>query len=102
MKALAITFAAMALAACGTTNTPAPEARIVTQVVRVQVPTPCNVEEPAQPAYPDTAAALRAVPDVDRGTRLLLAGRELRTAYIAAVLGALRACKAPPGSGPPQ
>ena len=89
---LLIVAAALALTACATTR--APEPRIVTQEVRIPVPTPCTPTV-ARPDFPDTHAALAAAPDVDRAIRLLGAGRALRDAYIAALEGALAACRAP-------
>lgn len=90
MKRLAI-LCALALAGCAST---APlEPRVEVRTVTVAVPTPCNVNVPAQPTYPD--ADLSNVTDIFVGTQRLLAGRALRTAYIAEILAALNACRSP-------
>lgn len=83
---------ALALTACATDHPPEPVVQI--REVRIPVPTPCTPTV-ARPDFPDTHAALAAAPDVDRAIRLLGAGRALRDAYIAALEGALAACRAP-------
>lgn len=92
MRRLIALVTALALTACATTRPPEP--RIVTQEVRIPVPTPCNASV-ARPDFPDTHAALAAAPDIDRAVRLLGAGRAIRDAYIAALEGALAACRSP-------
>lgn len=91
----ATVIAALALAGCATTRTPEP--RVVIQEVRIPVSTPCQPDASVlvTPAFPDTHAALVSAPDADRVVRLLGAGRTLRDAYIAALRGALDACRDP-------
>lgn len=91
--ALAAALVAVALVGCAT-RPPAPAAQVITRDVLIQVPTPCNATVD-RPAFPDTRQALRAAPDIDRAVRLLGAGRALRDAYIAALEGALAACRDP-------
>lgn len=86
-------IAALTLSACG--HVPPPEPVVVTREVHIPVPTPCTVATPQAPDYADTRAALQAAPDIDRATRLLVAGRIQRDAYIAAILDALASCRAP-------
>ena len=90
--AIAGTIVSLSLSACATTRPPEP--RIVTQEVRIAVPTPCNAQV-ERPTFPDTHDALQGAADVDRAVRLLGAGRALRDAYIAALEGALAACRDP-------
>jgi len=89
--------AAFALAGCATTQAPPPEP--IVRMVEVKVP----VDDPAcpraavaelgtAPAYPDTDGALRMAADLFERVKLLLAGRELREAREAALIGALAEC----------
>jgi len=66
-------------------------------IVKVPVPVPCvSAQLPGPPDYPDTAAALRAAPDLAEFTRLLSAGWPLRDARLTALEAAVEACRAPP------
>lgn len=84
------------LAACQTAQAPEPVIRTVE--VRVPVDDPrCAREALARlrqesPAYPDTDEALRGVATAFEGTQLLVAGRLLRIAREAALVGAIEAC----------
>lgn len=92
--------AVFALAGCATTDTPDPEPIIRTVEVQVPVDDPaCARAAVAElgtgPTYPDTDAALRAAADLFARVQLLLAGRELRKAREAALLGSLVECARP-------
>jgi hypothetical protein len=88
MIVLAATAALLASCAGG----PPPEPRIVVKEVRIPVPVPCAADPGPAPAYPDSAQALRAAPDLFARAQLLLAGRALREADLAAARAALKAC----------
>ena len=81
------------LGACATARPPEPQ--IVTQEVKVPVPTPCAAQAPARPAFADDQPAIKAAPDIFERTKLLLAGREQRDGYIGQLEAANSACKAP-------
>ena len=89
---LAITLiaAALWLAGCGTP--PAP--RIEVREVKIPVAVACAADPGPDPVYPDTDEALRNVPDVATGVRLLAAGRLLRDARIGELKAALAGCAA--------
>lgn len=76
------------LSGCAT----APEPKIETRIVEVPVAVKCAVTIPAEPAYPDTKAALDAAPGIFEKVKLLLAGREVREAYKNEVKAALIGC----------
>lgn len=82
------------LAACQTAQAPEPVVRTVE--VRVPVDDPRCVREAlarlGTVEYPDTDEALATADTVFRGVQLLQAGRILRIAREAALLGAMRAC----------
>jgi hypothetical protein len=86
---IAAGLAALSLAACATTT---PEPVIRTVEVKVPVPVPCKPDLGSEPAYPDTRQALTSAPDLFERVKLLLAGRELRIAWIGAQAKALKAC----------
>lgn len=92
MRPLAILALAAVLSACATQ--PAPVATIRTVEVKVPVPTPCVPAAlgPA-PAYPDTAAALRAAPDAADRYRLMAAGRLLRDQRLAELEPVVKGCR---------
>jgi hypothetical protein len=71
---------------------PEPEIRTVEVQIPVVVACPALARLGPEPAYPDTAEALRAAPNIYVRTQLLLAGRGLRIARQAAVEAALAAC----------
>lgn len=87
---------ALALAGCSTAHLPPPEPIIRTVEVQVPVDNPeCPrkaLAELGNPAYPDTDDALRMAADLFERVKLLLAGRELREAREAVVIGALAEC----------
>jgi hypothetical protein len=60
--------------------------------VKVPVAVPCKPDLGPAPSYPDTRAALMGAPDLFERVKLLLAGRELRDAWIGAQATALKAC----------
>lgn len=86
-------FAAAALAlplsGCGTTAEPA------VRTVRVEVPVavPCAADPGPDPAFVDTAEALRAAGDIFDKVRLLLAGRDQRDARLAELGAAVAGCR---------
>lgn len=97
MEARSLVIAsAVLLAACQTAQAPEP----IIQVREVRVP----YDDPAcaraardrlraeAPAYPDSDDALSRVASVFEGVQLLRAGRVLRIAREAAIMGALEAC----------
>lgn len=91
-----IALATIALLAACSTQTPEPIIRTVE--IRVPVDDPrCAREALArlrseQPDFPDTDQALRNAESAFRGTQLLLAGRLLRIARLAAFEDAMEAC----------
>ncbi len=90
MKIPALVLSAAVLTGCASPSVPPPT------IVKVPVPVPCvSAQLPGPPDYPDTAAALRAAPDLAEFTRLLAAGWPLRDARITALEAAVEACRAP-------
>jgi hypothetical protein len=81
--------AALLLASCAHTAT---EPVIVTQTLKVPVPTPCVPATlgPA-PTYPDTDDALRAA-DSERFWQLVLAGRDVRIARLSELETTVTGC----------
>jgi hypothetical protein len=98
MKPIPLAFGLLAiwsLTTAGMCVHDTPPGAVVTQVVDVPVPVPCDPKVSPRPAYPDTDAALRgAADDVQR--MLLWAGRKVRDGYIGELEGGLAACKAQP------
>lgn len=93
MKLFAVILAGLVLAGCASASAPPPT------IVKVPVPVPCvSAQLPGPPDYPDTAAALRAAPDLAEFTRLLAAGWPLRDARLTALEAAVEACRATPPS----
>lgn len=91
MKLFAVIPAGLVLAGCASASVPPPT------LVKVPVPVPCvSAQLPGPPDYPDTAAALRAAPDLAEFTRLLAAGWPLRDARLSALEAAVEACRAAP------
>lgn len=80
----------LGLGACA--GGPPPEPRIVTRAVSVATPVRCRPDLGAEPAYPDTDAALRAAPGLFDRVRLLAAGRLMRIARDAQKTAALARC----------
>jgi len=78
-----------ALAACATR--PA-EPLLKPVEVTVPVAIACPARRAPAPAYPDTAAALAAAPDLFERVKLLLAGRVLRDERLKEDEGQVRAC----------
>jgi hypothetical protein len=66
--------------------------------VPVNVPVYCHPKLGAEPAYPDTDAALQAAPDIFTGVQLLLEGRLERIQRDREKSAALAACAGPPAS----
>ena len=64
--------------------------------VKIPVAVACAADPGPDPTYPDTDEALRNVPDVATGVRLITAGRLLRDARIGELKAALAGCAAPP------
>ncbi|MCA3713107.1 MAG: hypothetical protein IM667_11405 [Phenylobacterium sp.] len=88
MKVYAALLSAGSLAACATPDLPPPIE------IKVPVPVPCvSAQLPGPPDYPDTAAALRAAPDLAEFTRLLAAGWPLREARLKALEAAIEPCR---------
>jgi|GEM_PF-2337912 len=85
----AIACLAVVLFGCGT----APPERVVTQTV--YVPTPVRCKAAARPSieYPDSDEALRTAPDMFERVKLLLAGRNTRSARIQELESSLKACE---------
>lgn len=95
-----ICFAAAFLSACSGGPAPAPEPIIRTVEVQVPFDDPrCAREAIAElgpePAYPDTDQALQAAPNVYEQVKLLMAGRAMRAARVAAKTTALAECARP-------
>ena len=86
--AITLIAAAIWLAGCGTP--PAP--RIEVREVKIPVAVACAADPGPDPIYPDTDEALRNVPDVATGVRLITAGRLLRDARIGELKAALAGC----------
>ncbi len=95
MRFMAI-FGAAALTAC--TPTPPPEPIVRTVEVRVPFDDPACAREARDrlrqeaPQYPDSDDALSRAASVFEGVQLLRAGRVLRIAREAAIMGAIEAC----------
>ncbi len=89
LSVAAAAIAILALVGCGTTSSEQPT-RVVT--VHDVVTAKCSPKLDVEPTYPDTDAALANAPDIFGGVQLLKEGRALRTAYIASLQAALRAC----------
>lgn len=85
-----ICLVALALASCGTAPKPEPEIRI--QRVEVPVTVKCKGDVPADPAYPDTAAAILTAADPGDLIGLLAAGRILRDQFISELKAAYSGC----------
>ena len=81
--------AALCLTACATTSEP----RIEVREVKVPVSVPCAADPGPDPAYSDTAEALRAARDTFERVKLLLAGRAQRDARLAELKAANAACR---------
>lgn len=90
--AITLIAAAIWLAGCGTPPTP----RIEVREVKIPVAVACAADPGPDPTYPDTDEALRNVPDVATGVRLITAGRLLRDARIGELKAALAGCAASP------
>ena len=90
MRTIVLAGLAVLLASCA--GGPPPESRIVVKEVRIAVPVPCAADPGPAPTYPDSPEALRAAPDLFARVQLLLAGRALREADLAAARAALKAC----------
>lgn len=96
MRHVAI-LAALLLTGCGGHVQSAPEPIIRTVEVKVPVDDPACAREAVgglgtSPTYPDTDGALQAAANLFERVKLLLAGRELREAREAALMGALVEC----------
>jgi hypothetical protein len=89
MRGVLSILALTLLAACATR--PA-EPILKTVEVKVPVPVTCPDRRAPQPAYPDTAEALAAAPDLFERVKLLLAGRGLREERLKEDEGQVRAC----------
>lgn len=87
---IAVLVILFALTTCATTS-PAPIERIVTQEVRIAVPTPCDPHLTPAPQYADRAPAVAGM-GVAAAAREWRIGREQRDARIAELTGALAAC----------
>lgn len=94
--AILAALCAVSLAGCAT----APELRIEVREVRIPVPVACAADPGPAPAYPDTAEALAAAPDVFEGVKLLKAGRLLRQARERELEAALAGCAGLPTKPP--
>lgn len=94
MSRITIILPMLLLAACaGRVHTP-PEPMIVTKEVNVAVPVPCPAlaKLGAEPAYPDTDAAINAAPDIFTVSKLYAKGRLLRAQRLAEYAAARVAC----------
>ena len=83
MKLAVATFVLVLLSACAT------DGGVTIKEVKVPVPVPCKVEEPAAPAYRFTPP----YDDIFSATRDLMGDRELANAYENELRIALKACK---------
>ncbi|MNS16446.1 hypothetical protein D3C72_480990 [compost metagenome] len=79
---------ALLLAGCATA-----EPRIEYREVLVPVAVPCGADVGAPPSYLDSNAALQEAPDLFERVKLLLAGREQRSARLEALEGQIAACR---------
>jgi hypothetical protein len=98
MRTLPLAFGLLALwtlTTAGMCVSDRPPAKVVTQVVKVPVPVPCDAKVAARPAYPDTPELLWEAP-ADEMLKLLWAGRKVRDGYIEEMEAGLSACKSPP------
>lgn len=85
----------LGVAGCATAPPPQPVVKTIT--VDVPVAVPCQPQLGPEPAYPDTAAAVEATPSgqIEQLVQLLLAGRDLRQAWIAEQAAAIKGCSTP-------
>lgn len=93
--AIALTVGCVSLAACAT-----PAREPVVKTVTVLVPTPVTCVPSSlrpEPAYPDTAAAIKASPGPGDLLQLLMAGRILREQWLSEIRPVLIACRKPDG-----
>ena len=88
MRGVAALAAVLMLAGCAT--------RVEYKEVRVPVAVPCVADIGDAPAYVDTGSALAGAPDLFERVKLLLAGREQRTARLSALEGQYAACRSVP------
>ena len=98
MRMIVLVGLAVLLASCA--GGPPPEPKIVVKEVRIPVPVPCAADPGPVTVYPDSPEALKAAPDLFARVQLLLAGRALRDADLAAGRAALRACASGYQKGP--
>lgn len=89
----AILAAALA-AGCQTTPQEPPEPVVRTVEVKVATPVPCPAlaELGPEPAYPDTAEAIEAAPDIGALAQLYAQGRLLRMQRLAEYTAAKAGC----------
>jgi hypothetical protein len=83
----------LSLAACDTPTKPEPEIRIVERVVPGPLRSCIPADMPPEPDYPDTDDALRAAGAMPERYQLVMAGRELRDAYLGIVRKLLPGCR---------
>jgi hypothetical protein len=67
--------------------------KIELQTVNVPVPVHCKPNIKPSETFPDTDQALKSAPDIFERVKLLLAGRDLRTARVNELEVALQACE---------
>ena len=71
----------------------APPERVVPQTANVPVPVHCKTTVETKVVYPDTDDALRTAANIFDRTKLLVAGRDIRTARILELETALKGCE---------
>jgi hypothetical protein len=77
---------------------PPAEPMTVTKIVEVPVSSPCKVDVPNRPLFPDAKDALLAAPGLPERARMLAAGRVLHYEYEDRLEAALSTCVAHPTS----
>lgn len=93
-KTMLALVAAALLAGCA--HTPDPEPQIITREVLIEKPVPCapdNLGPP--PAYPDTDEAIAAARTPEERFALIIAGRLVRMARLAAIEPIIALCREP-------
>lgn len=95
MKSMILVSGAAALLV-GCAHTADPEPQIITREVLIDKPVPCTPENLGPPpAYPDTDQAIAAARTPEERYAMVIAGRLLRIARLAAVEPVIEVCREP-------
>lgn len=95
MRKVLVVAALLGLAGCGgKANLPSLEPSVAVKEVKVQVPVPCPAltRLGAEPAYPDTDAAIAGAATIGQLARLYAKGRLMRAQRLAEYAAAKASC----------